>query len=278
MTEQNSQTCSHNCESCGSSCGERTAPQKPQPNAISSFKHVIGVVSGKGGVGKTLATCLLASELRKRGYKVGVMDADATGPSIPRAFGLRGPLSATPMGINPAATESGIQVISTNLLVQDEDTAIAWRGPMITGVLTQFLSETNWGALDYLLIDMPPGTSDVLITILQMFPIEGIVSVSTPQDLVSMIVGKAVNLAKQMDTKVLGLVENMSYYTCPDCGKQIDVFGESQVEAVAERYGIEAFAKLPIDTTFAKLVDTGCIESYDLAGQLDPVLSVLEAL
>lgn len=277
-TQQDSSTCTHNCETCGASCGERTAPPKPQPNPGSSFKHVIGVVSGKGGVGKTLVTCLLASELTKRGYKVGILDADATGPSIPRAFGRKGPLFADDSGVLPAQTHTGVKLISTNLMVDAEDSAIAWRGPMVTSVITQFFSDVNWGELDYLLIDMPPGTSDVLLTVLQMLPVEGLVSVSTPQDLVSMIVGKAVNLATTLDTEVLGLVENMSYFKCPDCNQKHAIFGESQAAQVAERYGIKSHATLPIDPTFARLVDEGRIEDYRLEDELDPVLAVLEAL
>lgn len=277
-SSQNAENCTHNCETCASHCSERTAPQKSQPLPGSSFKHVIGIVSGKGGVGKTLVTCLLASELCKRGYAVGILDADATGPSIPHAFGRKGPLYANELGIVPVDTCTGIKLLSTNLMVDEEDQAIAWRGPMVTSVITQFFSETDWGTLDYLLIDMPPGTSDVLITVLQMLPVEGLVSVSTPQDLVSMIVGKAVNLATQLDTSVLGLVENMSYFTCPDCQQKHAIFGESRVAEVAERYGIGAVATLPIDPKISRLVDQGRIEDYDVQGDLDGIIAILEQL
>lgn len=273
--EQTPDTCTHDCGTCSASCGERTAPPKPQPNSVSTVKHAIGIVSGKGGVGKTLVTCLIASELTKAGKKVAILDADATGPSIPKAFGLTGPLTASNTGINPAETESGIKVMSTNLMVPKDDQAIAWRGPMITSMITQFFSDVNWGEIDYMLVDMPPGTSDVLLTVLQQLPIDGIVTVSAPQELVAMIVGKAVNLAHSMDINVLGLVENMAYYECPDCGKRLHIFGEPQGKEIAERYNIPAYATLPIDSNFARLVDAGRIEEYDLKGALDTVIETL---
>ncbi len=272
---QTPETCTHECGSCSASCGERTAPPKPAFNSVSSAKHVIGIVSGKGGVGKTLVTCLIASELRKAGKSVGIMDADATGPSIPKAFGVKGPLRGDANGINPAVSDSGIKIMSTNLMLPADDMAVAWRGPVITGMIQQFFSEVNWGELDYLLIDMPPGTSDVLLTVFQQLPVDGIVTVSAPQELVKMIVGKAVNLAHSMDIKVLGLVENMAYYECPDCHKRLEIFGAPQGKEVAEHYNIPAYATLPIDPEFARKVDAGKIEEYDLNGKLDSIIATL---
>lgn len=276
QTQQSPDNCTHNCGTCGSDCSERTAPQKLEPNSVSHIKHVLGVVSGKGGVGKTLVTCLIASELSKQGKKVGIMDADVTGPSIPKAFGVTGPLRGTDTGINPAESKEGIKVISTNLLLPEEDMAVAWRGPMVSGVINQFFNEVNWGDLDYLLIDMPPGTSDALLTIFQKLPLDGIVTVSAPQELVAMIVGKAVNLAKQMDIPVLGLVENMAYYECPDCGKRQYIFGQPQGAEVAKHYEIPAYATLPIDPQCAALVDAGDIYSYDVKGALNSVIDAFE--
>lgn len=271
--EVNSDNCSHSCGSCGvEGCGERTAPSTLPTNKVSSVKHVIGVVSGKGGVGKSLVTGLLASAFAKRGYKVGILDADITGPSIPKAFGITGHISADENGINPRETESGIKVMSTNLMLPEEDAPVAWRGPVITGVLSQFWGETNWGDIDVMLVDMPPGTSDVLLTVFQSLPIDGIVTVSAPQELVAMIVGKAVNLAHHMDVEVLGLVENMAYFQCDECGKKHYIFGEPQGEEVAKKYEIPAYATLPIDPTFAKLSDDGKIEEYDVGDALDPVI------
>ena len=212
--EQNPDSCNGSCGSCGSSsCGSRTEKQRTS-TARANVKHVIGVVSGKGGVGKSLVTCLLASELTKRGYKVGVLDADITGPSIPKAFGLKGRLMGDKDGILPFETESGIKAVSTNLMLDQEDAPVAWRGPVVTGLLKQFFGDTNWEEIDYLLVDMPPGTSDVFLTVMQSMNLDGIVTVSAPQQLVSMIVGKAVNLAHEMNIPVLGLVENMAYFKC----------------------------------------------------------------
>lgn len=248
------------------------APTVLEPNAGSHVKHVIGVVSGKGGVGKSLVTSLIASELQKRGKKVAILDADVTGPSIPRAFGLKPPLNANEDGMFPAQTENGIKLISTNLLLPEDDMPVAWRGPVVSNVIKQFFNEVHWGDIDYMLVDMPPGTSDVLITVFQSLPIDGIVTVSEPQELVAMIVGKAVHLTNQMNVPVLGLVENMAYFTCPDCGNKHYIYGEPQGQAVAERYAIPCYATLPIDPRFARLCDEGKVEQYDVAGALDPVI------
>lgn len=274
-TQPTPDTCSHECGSCSATCGERTAPSKLTPNSVSSIGKVIGVVSGKGGVGKTLVTCLIASELARAGKKVGIMDADVTGPSIPKAFGVSGPLHADQNGIFPAESKEGVKIISTNLLLPQGDMPVAWRGPVVSGMVSQFFNEVNWGELDYLLIDMPPGTSDVLLTVFQQIPVDGIVTVSAPQELVAMIVGKAVNLAHNMDVKVLGLVENMAYFECDECGKKHYIFGEPQGAEVAKKYDIPAYATLPIDPAFAASVDAGAIETYDAKGALAPILDVL---
>ena len=245
--------CSHECGSCGvSGCGDRTESQGPSTldtNARSSIKHVIGVVSGKGGVGKSLVTSLLASQMQKRGFKVGIL---------------------------PASTQSGIKVMSVNLMLLQDDIPVAWRGPVVSNAIRQFWSETNWGDIDYLFIDMPPGTSDVFLTVFQSLPVDGIVTVSAPQELVAMIVGKAVNLAHDLKVPVVGLVENMAYFKCDECGKNHHIFGEPQGEAVAKRYEIPSFATLPIDPSFARLCDEGKVEEYDVAGALDPVIEQVE--
>ena len=276
QNQQSPETCSHNCGSCSSSCSERSVPQTLSPNGASNITKVIGVVSGKGGVGKTLVTCLIASELQKAGKRVGIMDADVTGPSIPKAFGAKGPLTADTNGLNPAESASGIKMISTNLMLPKEDMAVAWRGPVVSGIISQFFNEVNWGEIDYLLVDMPPGTSDVLLTVFQQLPLDGIVTVSAPQELVAMIVGKAVNLAHDMNVDVLGLVENMAYYECDECHKKHYIFGEPQGAEVAKRYGIESYATLPMDPAIAALVDAGEIERYDAHDALKPILDVIQ--
>ena len=271
--------CTHECGSCGvAGCGERTeqGPTTLPTDAHSNIKHVFAVVSGKGGVGKSLVTSLLASQMQKRGFKVGILDADVTGPSIPKTFGITGHVVADIDGIFPAQTESGIKVMSVNLLLPSEDAPVAWRGPVVSGIISQFWGETHWGDIDYLFVDMPPGTSDVLLTVFQSLPVDGIVTVSAPQELVAMIVGKAVNLAHDMDVALLGLVENMAYFKCDDCGKEHHIFGEPQGAAVAERYNIPAYATLPIDPAFARLCDAGKVEDYDVAGALDPVIAQIE--
>lgn len=272
--------CSHECSSCGvSGCGDRTAEAGPStlaPNNRTNVKHVIGVVSGKGGVGKSLVTSLLASEMNKRGHKVAILDADITGPSIPKSFGVDSRLTADADGINPAKSASGIEVMSVNLMLPEGDMPVAWRGPVVTGAIKQFWQEVNWGDVDYMFVDMPPGTSDVFLTVFQSLPVDGIVTVSAPQELVAMIVGKAVNLAKSLEVPVVGLVENMAYFKCDECGKDHHIFGEPQGEAVAKRYDIPSFATLPIDPSFARLVDEGKVEEYDVAGALDPVIEQVE--
>ena len=273
--------CSHECSSCGvSGCGDRTAEAGPStlaPNQRTNVKHVIGVVSGKGGVGKSLVTSLLASEMNKRGHKVAILDADITGPSIPKSFGVDSRLTADADGINPAKSASGIEVMSVNLMLPEGDMPVAWRGPVVTGAIKQFWQEVNWGDVDYMFVDMPPGTSDVFLTVFQSLPVDGIVTVSAPQELVAMIVGKAVNLAKSLEVPVVGLVENMAYFKCDECGKEHHIFGEPQGAAVAEKYDIPAVATLPMDPTFARLVDEGKVEAYEVEGALDGIIDQIVA-
>ena len=272
----NQMDCGGACSGCNvEGCGSRTEP--PKPTARVNIKHIIGIVSGKGGVGKSLVTSLLAAELNRKGYKVGILDADLTGPSIPKTFGVKGRLTADADGINPATTESGIKVMSVNLMLPQDDMPVAWRGPVITGILNQFKDETNWEDIDYLLVDMPPGTSDVFLTVMQQFELDGIISVSAPQELVAMIVGKAVNLAHSMDVSVLGLVENMAYFKCDECGKEHWIFGEPQGKIIAKRYQIPAYATLPLDPIFTTLCDQGKVEDYDVDGALDPIIGQIEA-
>lgn len=272
--------CSHECSSCGvSGCGDRTAEAGPStlaPNKRTNVKHVIGVVSGKGGVGKSLVTSLLASEMQKRGFKVAILDADITGPSIPKSFGVDTRLTADADGINPAVTASGIEIMSVNLMLRREDEFVAWRGPVVSNAIKQFWQEVNWGDIDYMFVDMPPGTSDVFLTVFQSLPVDGIVTVSAPQELVAMIVGKAVNLARSMEVPVIGLVENMAYFKCDDCGKKHFIYGEPQGEEVAKRYEIPSVATLPLDPSFARLVDKGSVEDYDVEGALDSIIDEIE--
>lgn len=270
---------SSGCGGCSvEGCGDRAQPQSAilEPNSESSIKHVIGVVSGKGGVGKSFVTSLLATEMQRRGYKVGILDADVTGPSIPKAFGITGGLQVTPTGVNPAVAANGVKLISTNLMLPAEDVPVAWRGPVVSGIIKQFFNEVNWGEIDYLFVDMPPGTSDVLLTVFQSLPVEGIVTVSAPQELVSMIVGKAVNLANDMDVKVLGLVENMAYFVCDECDKKHFIFGEPQGKEVAEHYNIPSYTTLPMDPEFARKCDAGKADEYEVQNTLDPIIEQIE--
>ena len=272
--------CTHECSSCGvAGCGDRTVacPTTLQTDAHSNIKRVIGVVSGKGGVGKSLVTSLLASQMQKRGFKVGILDADVTGPSIPKTFGIHGHVVADIDGIFPAETESGIKVMSVNLLLPEEDAPVAWRGPVVSGIISQFWGETHWGDIDYLFVDMPPGTSDVFLTVFQSLPVDGIVTVSAPQELVAMIVGKAVNLAHSLNVPVIGLVENMAYFPCDECGKKHYIFGDPQGEDVAKKYDIPAYATLPIDPQFARLCDEGKVEEYEIGDALDCIIEQVEA-
>ena len=255
--------CTHDCSTCSSNCGSRQQPQSLliPANALSDVKHVVGIVSGKGGVGKSLVTSMLAVLLQREGYKVGILDADITGPSIPKAFGMHNvEVFGDQNGMIPPRTKTGIDMISVNLLLgNDETKPVIWRGSMIAGTVQQFWKETIWD-VDVLLVDCPPGTGDVPLTVFQSLPLDGVVIVSSPQDLVSMIVSKAANMAKMMNVPVFGLVENMSYIKCPDCGKEIKVFGESHIEEVAEKFGYDLLARIPMDSKLAALVDRGMIE------------------
>lgn len=269
--------CTHDCSTCSSNCGERKEPQsflKPM-NKNSNIKKVIGIVSGKGGVGKSLVSCLLAAKFQKAGLKVGVLDADITGPSVPKSFGITSRAMQDDTGLLPTVTKTGVKMMSINLLLEDVNSPVVWRGPVISGVIEQFWTDVNWGELDYLFVDMPPGTGDVALTVFQSLPVDGIVIVSTPQDLVKMIVNKAFNMAKIMNVPVLGLVENMSYYQCPDCGKKHNIFGESQIDETAKELGVPVLAKLPIDPEVAKLVDEGRVEDVECP-QLDEFVSALD--
>ena len=269
--------CSHDCSSCAQNCGERKEPQsflKPM-NKASHIKKVIGVVSGKGGVGKSLVTCLLASACAKAGLKVGVLDADITGPSVPKSFGVSQRAKQASEFLLPNITKTGIKVMSINMLLESEESPVVWRGPVISGVVEQFWTEVRWGELDYLFVDMPPGTGDVALTVFQSLPVDGIVIVSTPQDLVKMIVNKAFNMAKLMHIPVLGVVENMSYFVCPDCGKKHELFGRSKIDETAGELGIPVLAKLPIDPKINRMVDEGRAEEAHLS-ELDAFVSALE--
>ena len=245
------------CEGCPSANKGGSGIQKEPMNAASNIKKVIGVVSGKGGVGKSVVTSSLASAMNKAGYKVGILDADITGPSIPKMFGVHGQVYGTDDGMVPMVAEDGTKIISINLLLDDEEAPVIWRGPVIAGVVKQFWNETVWGDIDYLFVDMPPGTGDVPLTVFQSLPVDGIVVVTSPQELVQMIVKKAYNMAEMMHIPVLGVVENFSYLKCPDCGKEIKVFGESHVDEVATELNIPVLGKMPIDPAYAKVADEG---------------------
>lgn len=260
--------CTHDCSTCGKNCSERKDEFdfSVKLNASSKVGKVIAVASGKGGVGKSFVTTMLAVEAAKLGYKVGILDADVTGPSIPKAFGLVGGTYQSDKGIEAVVTTSGIKVMSLNMLVEDPSDPVVWRGPVIAGLVKQFWSDVHWGELDIIFVDMPPGTGDVPLTVFQSLPVDGVVVVSTPQDLVEMIVSKSVKMAGMMKKKVLGLVENMSYLKCSDCGKEISVFGESKAEALAKKFDIPEFFRMPINPEFAKTIDVGAAETLEIDG------------
>ena len=255
-----SEACTHDCSSCHSNCDHR-APQHEPPHARSRIQKVIGVVSGKGGVGKSMTSAMLAVSMRRLGFKAGVLDADIPGPSIPRLFGVKGPATGDGESINPVTSRTGIEIMSINLLLEDPEAPVVWRGPVIAGAVKQFWQEVVWD-VDFLFVDMPPGTGDVPLTVFQTLPVDGIVIVSSPQELVGMIVGKAVQMAQMMHVPILGLVENMSYVQCPDCGKHINVFGDSHVDEIAAKYQLPVLAKMPIDPELAKEADAGMIEVF----------------
>ena len=267
-------TCSkESCEGCPS----HKDPQSMQEamNAFSNVKHVIGIVSGKGGVGKSFVTSSLATQMAKAGYKVGILDADITGPSIPKMFGVHDKIVGDDRGMIPSETMEGIKIMSVNLLMEDEEAPVVWRGPVIAGVVKQFWNETVWGDIDYLFVDMPPGTGDVPLTVFQSLPVNGIVIVTSPQELVQMIVKKAFNMANMMNIPVLGVVENFSYLKCPDCGKEIKLFGESNIDAAAQDMGIQVLGKLPLNPAYAEAADNGMF--YDIENTyLDAAVDVLK--
>lgn len=271
-----SEECTHDCSSCSSNCGSRD-PQSfleaPHPN--SKIGKVIGIVSGKGGVGKSMVTDLLAVEFARRGYHCGILDADITGPSIPKAFGVTEKARGNETTIFPVQTKKyGIDVMSINLLLEDETDPVVWRGPVIGGTVKQFWTDTLWDNVDYLFVDMPPGTGDVALTVFQSIPVDGIVVVTSPQDLVSMIVGKAMKMAELMNIPVLGLVENMSYAECPDCGKKIPVFGESHIADVAAQYHVPVLAQMPINPALAAACDNGTVEELDCSYLSDAAMVI----
>ena len=257
-----SEECTHDCSTCGANCPSKSAPESlyEAPNPLSNVKHVIGIVSGKGGVGKSLVTSMMAVNFAREGYKVGILDADITGPSIPKIFGLKADVEGDEHGLIPPRTTTGIEVMSVNLLLDDEKKPVVWRGPVIAGTVKQFWTDVIWRDIDFLFVDCPPGTGDVPLTVFQSLPLSGIVIVSSPQELVSMIVAKAVNMAKMMNIPVLGVVENMSGFKCPDCGKEYKIFGESHIEEVTTEMGLDLLAKIPMDPKLAALCDRGMLE------------------
>lgn len=263
MPDTQNASCSGNCSSCSQNCGDRKQESLLEPaGEYNNIKHVIGIVSGKGGVGKSLVTSSLAVLMQKMGYKVGILDADITGPSIPKTFGINSRAMQNELGILPAETENGIKLMSINLLLEDKESPVLWRGPVIAGAVKQFWHDVVWGELDYLFVDCPPGTGDVPLTVFQSLPLDGIVIVTSPQDLVSMIVKKAYNMAQLMNIPVLGIVENMSYVVCPECGEEFKIFGNSS-ENIADELNIELLGKMPIDVRVAQMVDNGNFEMYD---------------
>ena len=258
-----SEECTHNCSTCSKTdCASKNQIVKEKLNPKSSVKHVIGVVSGKGGVGKSLVTGTLAVLMQRLGYKTAIIDADITGPSIPKMFGVNADVEGDENGLIAPYTATGIEMISANLLLQDETQPVIWRGPVVAGMVKQFWSDVIWNDIDVMFIDCPPGTGDVPLTVFQSIPLDGIVIVSTPQDLVSMIVSKAVNMASMMNIPVLGLIENMSYAICPDCGKHIEIYGKSHIDEVANHFGLKVLARIPFDPEFASLCDRGLIEMH----------------
>lgn len=259
--EAKQEECSHDCSSCGKECEGRI--EKAAPTNDTHIKKIIAVLSGKGGVGKSMVTSLLAVELAKKGYKVGILDSDITGPSIPKIFGISNPLYGDEGGIIPNETKLGIKAVSVNMMLGEEEAPVLWRGPILGGIVKQFYSEVHWGELDYLLIDMPPGTSDVAISIFQLIPVDEVIMVTTPSKLVSMVVAKAINMAIEVNVPISGLVENLAYVKCDNCGNQINIYKDDDTENVAKKYELEVLAKLPLDPSLAVLSDEGRIEEYN---------------
>ncbi len=269
--------CTHDCGSCSQNCSSRNQPESflEKPNELSNIKKVIGIVSGKGGVGKSLVTSMLAVTMQRKGWQAAILDADITGPSIPKAFGIKEKAMGDNTGIIPVKSKTGIEIMSINLLLPNDTDPVVWRGPVIAGAVKQFWTDVIWNDVDYMFVDMPPGTGDVPLTVFQSIPVDGIIVVTSPQELVSMIVGKAVKMARMMNIPILGLVENMSYFECPDCGKKHSVFGESHIEDIAKQYDIDATARLPIDPKLAAGCDQGLIELFGVTA-LDGLADKLE--
>lgn len=267
--ENCNEECSHDCSSCNKECGERV---EIKPTEDTKINKIIGVLSGKGGVGKSTVSSLLAIELAQKGYKVGIMDADITGPSIPKMFGLKDQLFGDEKGIFPATSTLGIKIVSINMMLENEEVPVLWRGPILGGIIRQFYTEVHWGELDYLIIDMPPGTSDVAISIIQEIPVNEFVMVTTPAKLVSMIVAKAINMAKEVNKNIVGLVENLAYVKCDKCGNDIQIYDEDDTENIAKKYGLKVLGKLPIDPILARDCDNGSIENYN-DSYLDDLIS-----
>ena len=264
-----SESCGGNCSSCSEACSERKPESlQAQPNPKSKIGKVIAVVSGKGGVGKSTVSAMLATAMQRTGRRAGVLDADITGPSIPKAFGVSECASADEEGIYPAVTESGIQIMSVNLLLEHEDDPVLWRGPIIAGAVKQFWTDVCWGDVDYMFVDLPPGTGDVMLTVFQSLPVDGVVIVTSPQSLVSMIVSKAVNMARMMNVPVYGFVENYSYFQCPDCGKRVEIFGKSRLDELALQFSLPVLARLPINPDIASLFDEGKMAQADVSAVL----------
>lgn len=264
--EKVSEECTHDCSTCGESCSERKTNKEDlleQPHMMSNIDKVIGIVSGKGGVGKSLITSMLAVLLNRKGYKTAVLDADVTGPSIPKIFGLKEKAEGDALGLYPVKTKMGTEVMSVNLLLEDETAPVVWRGPVIAGTVKQFWTDVIWADVDFMFVDMPPGTGDVPLTVFQSIPLDGIIVVASPQELVSMIVEKAVNMADMMKIPVLGVIENMSYVKCPDCGKEIRVFGDSHIDEIAKKHNVPVLGRVPLDVKIAAACDAGLIELFE---------------
>src|SRR5690554_2974237 len=275
-----SENCNQSCSSCSEDCAERKEKKNDfsvKPHEMSSIKKVIGVVSGKGGVGKSLVTSMLAVTMNRMGYHTAVLDADVTGPSIPKAFGIREKASGSEFGLFPVKTKTGIDIMSVNLLLENDTDPVVWRGPILAGAVKQFWTDVVWSDVDYMFIDMPPGTGDVPLTVFQSIPVDGIVIVTSPQELVSMIVAKAVKMAELMNIPILGIVENLSYFECPDNGKRYKVFGDSHIDEIASKYELEVLAKLPIDPKISAACDRGVIELFE-GDWLDGVAKLLEQM
>ncbi|MBR4287304.1 MAG: Mrp/NBP35 family ATP-binding protein [Clostridia bacterium] len=271
--------CTHNCSTCSQNCSSRKEPESliEKPHELSNIKKVIGVVSGKGGVGKSLVTTLLAVSMQRKGYKTAILDADITGPSIPKAFGIKEKAQGTENGIFPCMTKTGIEVMSVNLLLENDTDPVVWRGPVIAGAVKQFWTDVIWNDVDFMFVDMPPGTGDVPLTVFQSLPVDGIVIVASPQELVGMIVEKAVKMADLMKIPVIALAENMAYFLCPDCGKKHSIFGESHIEEITRAYNVDTVAQIPINNKLAAAVDAGAIELFE-GDWLDEVAEKIEKL